>query len=161
MPQISWWRRRELDSTAALTALRLLISKAAQQSRDAGYELFWYVSSTRDSRPSFSGRQISCDKPPRQNSLSIQSEALRPMITVKGIRTHLETLWEICKSGFIFHSLNGCTRGFVGRINTNQELDVILSFWHFLCEPKQVNNIAHIPYLCTTLPCNSTPAWFA
>jgi hypothetical protein len=66
------------------------------------------------------------------------------MIAVKGIRAHLETLREIRKSELIFHPLNGRPRLLVGRINANQEFDVVLPIRHLFCEPKQVNHVAHV-----------------
>jgi hypothetical protein len=79
-----------------------------------------------------------------QRLFSIQYEALSPMIVVKGIGRHLETLREFCKSGLIFHPLNGRSRLFVRRINANQEFDVFLTFGHLFCEPNHVNHVAHI-----------------
>jgi hypothetical protein len=49
------------------------------------------------------------------------------MIAVKGIRTYFETLRELCKSGLVSHPLNGRPRLLVGRIDANQEFDIVLS----------------------------------
>jgi hypothetical protein len=75
---------------------------------------------------------------------AIQHEAIRPMIAIKGILAHLETLWEICETGLILYPLNGRPRLIVRRINANQEFDVVLPFGHLFCEPQQVNQVAHI-----------------